>query len=156
VNILSTCDLIWNVTSDYTTAMSLNTRLTQWHTVYINKYTLNPLPLCKGTPCTPQSTQCSTYALTAHNIATQTAELWGWNSDLTFQRGVTGSARIAKTRCTAHHMQALILSLISRQQMESNCNWTALCMSAKVLSLLWCERRFLQIIYKLNAPALKG
>jgi hypothetical protein len=45
---------------------------------------------------------------------------------LTLQRGVTGSARIAKTLCTAHHMQALILSLISRQQMESNCNWAAL------------------------------
>jgi hypothetical protein len=46
--------------------------------------------------------------------------------DLTLQRGVTGSARIAKPRCTAHHMQALILSLISRQQMERNCNWAAL------------------------------
>jgi hypothetical protein len=45
---------------------------------------------------------------------------------LTLQRGVTGNARIAKTRCTAHHMQALILSLISRQKMESNCNLAAL------------------------------
>jgi hypothetical protein len=70
------------------------------------------------------------------------------HAHLTFRRGVTGSARIAKTQCTAHHIQALILSLISPQQMESNCNWAALCMSAKVLSLLWCERWFLQIIYK--------
>jgi len=38
-------------------------------------------PLCKSTPWTLQPIQCSTYALTSQNIATQTAALCGQNSD---------------------------------------------------------------------------
>ena len=51
------------------------------HSWYTQITPSNPPPLSQGTPWTLQSIQCSTNALTAQNIATQTAALCGQNSD---------------------------------------------------------------------------
>jgi len=69
------------VFTDHTQAANVNTITALTHTVDINKLHHQTPSLCKDTPWTLQTIQCSTVTLTVQNKATQAAAPCGLISD---------------------------------------------------------------------------
>jgi hypothetical protein len=76
--------MVSSISTDHKHTIHFNDVLPLWHTHTHTQSWYKPITpsnLCKATPWTQQSIQCSTVTLIVQNIATQTAVLGGQNSD---------------------------------------------------------------------------